>query len=222
MVGVGGEARTRDPLLGKQMITLKLLNKLSVTKLAQLSNFSKSYISQVKHGKCPPSKRLLDSLGSHTPTKKQAKDYLSLFLESRKAMGVSDKTILFYKCTLYPFVTQVDYLKAIRQTIERYLNSVPPNHNGLATRHAYYRAMRTFYRWLDTEYGIKNPLNGLPAPILGTSILPALSQNEVLYLIESIISIRDKAIIALFTESGLRLSELVNIKPQDIDWDAHI
>ncbi len=31
-------------------------------------------------------------------------------------------------------------------------------------------------------------------------------------------NIRDKAIIAMFTESGLRLSELANIKPDDIDW----
>jgi site-specific recombinase XerD len=29
---------------------------------------------------------------------------------------------------------------------------------------------------------------------------------------------RDKAIIALFVESGLRLSELANIKPDDINW----
>ena len=55
LCGAGDEARTRDPLLGKQMHSLKLLNKLSVPELAQLSNLSKSYISQVKHGKCSPS-----------------------------------------------------------------------------------------------------------------------------------------------------------------------
>ncbi|MFC2071481.1 tyrosine-type recombinase/integrase [Chloroflexota bacterium] len=60
----------------------------------------------------------------------------------------------------------------------------------------------------------------MPAPILGKPILPSLSQEEVLYLIEREDSTRDKAIIALFTESGLRLSELTNIKPQDIDWQA--
>ena len=37
-------------------------------------------------------------------------------------------------------------------------------------------------------------------------------------LIEQAHCIRDKAIIALFTDSGLRLSELTNIKAQDIDW----
>ena len=34
--------------------------------------------------------------------------------------------------------------------------------------------------------------------------------------------LRDKAIISLFTESGLRLSELSNIKLEDINWDNRI
>ena len=44
-----------------------------------------------------------------------------------------------------------------------------------------------------------------------------LTEEQVKLLIEKAHCIRDKAIIALFTESGLRLSELTNIKPQDID-----
>jgi site-specific recombinase XerD len=145
-----------------------------------------------------------------------------LFLQSREAIGASPKTVRFYRQRLSQFAAEVDYLKATKQMIERYLKSIPPNHYGLATRHASFRAMKTFYRWLEAEYGFKNPLNGMPAPILSKPVLPALSLNEVLYLIEQVSSIRDKAIIALFTESGLRLSELASIKPQDIDWDAHM
>ncbi|MFC2006604.1 tyrosine-type recombinase/integrase [Chloroflexota bacterium] len=33
---------------------------------------------------------------------------------------------------------------------------------------------------------------------------------------------RDKAIISLFTESGLRLSKLGNVKFKDIDWGSRI
>ena len=44
---------------------LQSLNSLSVTQIAELSKFSKSYISQVKHGKCPPSAKLLEVLKSH-------------------------------------------------------------------------------------------------------------------------------------------------------------
>jgi len=61
-------------------------------------------------------------------------------------------------------------------------------------------------------------MESIPAPILGKPILPALEKEEVLYLIEKAPSIRDRAIIALFTESGLRLSELANVKLEHINW----
>ena len=97
--GAGDGARTRDNLLGRQGNTLKLLNKLSVTRLAELSSFSKSYISQVKHGKYPPSQKLLDILASYSETNEPERDYLSIFLKSREAMGVTHNTLDYYKQT---------------------------------------------------------------------------------------------------------------------------
>ena len=57
------------------------------------------------------------------------------------------------------------------------------------------------------------------APRLGKLILPSLNREQVSELLDKVDNVRDKAIIALFTESGLRLSELASIKPQDIDWE---
>jgi site-specific recombinase XerD len=45
-----------------------------------------------------------------------------------------------------------------------------------------------------------------------------LTQEQVLTLLECADNIRDKAIIGLFTESGIRLSEITNIQPHNIDW----
>jgi len=56
------------------------------------------------------------------------------------------------------------------------------------------------------------------APILGKPILPSLEKEQVFYLIDKASSIRNAAIISLFTESGLRLSELAGIKPEHINW----
>ena len=134
-------------------------------------------------------------------------------------MGVSSKTIAFYNERLSRFIVEINFLKATRQQIQRYLNSIPASKNGLFTRHASFRAIKTFYRWLSLEYRFANPILGMPAPILSKPILPTLEQSEVLSLIDKAHSIRDKAIIALFVESGLRLSELANIRPQDINWE---
>jgi len=102
------------------------------------------------------------------------------------------------------------------------LNTIPPNQHGLSTRHASYRALKAFYRWLNSEYGIDDVMSSVPAPIMSKPILPSLSVDNVYELIEQADNLRDKAIIALFTESGLRLSELTNIKPNDIDWQHRI
>ena len=128
----------------------KLLNKLSVCQLAELSNFSKAYISQVKNGKRPPSQKLIDVLTKETKPKKPQIDYLNLFVQSREAIGVSHRTIEFYKDRLFQFTSRVDYFRASSYSIQQYLNSIPPNHNGFATRHASFRAIKAFCRWLNT------------------------------------------------------------------------
>jgi integrase/recombinase XerC len=96
----------------------------------------------------------------------------------------------------------------------------PPNQYGLSTRHCSYRVLRTFYRWLENQYGLPNPMANLRAPILGKPILPSLTRVQIQYLLDSADCVRDRAIIATLTESGLRLSELANIKASDIDWQA--
>jgi integrase/recombinase XerD len=58
----------------------------------------------------------------------------------------------------------------------------------------------------------------LKAPRLSKLILPSLSREQVDCLLTLADNVRDKAIIAMFTESGLRLSELVNIRLEDINW----
>jgi len=194
-----------------------MLNKLPVAHVAALSKLSKSYISQVKSGKRPVSQKLVEAMLSSLPVR-QEPDYMKLFLQSRQAMGVSLKTLRFYQERLSKFVRNVNYLKATTATIQRYLNTVPANENGLATRHASYRTIKTFYRWLKSEYGLNNPVEGIQAPILGKPMMPTLDETQVKQLIASVDCVRDKAVIALFVESGLRLSELANIQPDDINW----
>jgi integrase len=48
-------------------------------------------------------------------------------------------------------------------------------------------------------------------------ILPSLTPEQVDYLIANADNVRDKAIISLFADSGIRLNELLNIKAVDID-----
>jgi integrase len=57
---------------------------------------------------------------------------------------------------------------------------------------------------------------------VGKRILPSLIPEQLDYLIDQAECIRDKAIISLFADSGLRLSELANIDQVNIDWQHRL
>jgi transcriptional regulator with XRE-family HTH domain len=75
---------------------LKLLGKIAVTELAELSNCSKGYISQVKHGIRPPSAQLIQAIlssGHYTKSKgAHGRQALDLFQSSRRD-GLSTNTV---------------------------------------------------------------------------------------------------------------------------------
>ncbi len=98
-----------------------MLNKLGVTEISELSKLSKAYISQVKHGSRPPSKKLLEILTSYNRCSKTRYDYFALFLQSRRAMGVSPGTEQFYRVKLGRFLDEVNADTAQRQDIELFL-----------------------------------------------------------------------------------------------------
>jgi site-specific recombinase XerD len=94
----------------------------------------------------------------------------------------------------------------------------------LGGKYDYFKCLRAFYNWLySPSSGFKlrpedNPVLWVDAPKRPQLILPSLTAEQVFSLIDTCPNLRDKTIIALFTESGLRLSELTNIKSGDIDW----
>jgi integrase len=58
-------------------------------------------------------------------------------------------------------------------------------------------------------------------PKIGKRILPSLTSEQVDTLLDKAASLRDRCIISLLSDSGMRLSEMANIRPQDIDWASY-
>jgi len=196
-----------------------MLTKRTVTDLAKQTGYTKAYISMVLSGKrkAPPRLKVL-------LTKKLTSDdnIIQEFLTSRETSGCAPTTLRYYRQQLSYYRSKKGKIRASQQDIEKYLNSVPPNDDGLGNRHAACRALRAFYNWVEMTYDLPNPMKKVKAPIQSKPILPALTREQVMTLIDSYPLERDKAIIALLTESGLRLTELTNIKPEDIDWKWNV
>jgi len=137
---------------------------------------------------------------------------LNAFLQSRR-QGSSIRTIEFYECCLRPFILNYELTT---DGINQFLHDLRCG-NG---KHGYYRALRAFCNWLySNDYVKYNPIKKVDPPKQSRKLLPCLNEDQVEYLIEQAENIRDKAIISLFVDSGIRLNELLNIKPDDIDWE---
>lgn len=89
-------------------------------------------------------------------------------------------------------------------------------------------AWRGFYSYLMRDHRCQtNPCVGLRAPKTPKTLPHALSPDEAVKLVEmqidSPMDTRDKAMFELLYSSGLRLAELVNLDPVDMDFaDASV
>ena len=138
---------------------------------------------------------------------------LSRFLDSRR-QGISSRTTEFYECCLKRFVTKC---KLTPEDINLFLSELSC-HNG---KNAYYRAIRAFCNWLYRQGCIEeNPIKKVDPPKMTKVILPSLTREQVEYLIGQAETVRDKCIISLFADSGMRLNELLNVKESHIDWES--
>ena len=88
-------------------------------------------------------------------------------------------------------------------------------------RHGLYRALKTFFRWASTEHGFDNPMASIAGPKTPDVILHTITPDDVGRLIAATENSRNKAIIALLADSGVRRSELACIQLSDVELDRN-
>ena len=142
-------------------------------------------------------------------------DYYDAFLASRDAMGVTRQSLAFYQGKLRRFLFEVNADEAKKEDIEQFLVQF----SNLGNRSCFYRVIKTFYNWREDTYDLPTPMKKLLAPRQEKLIMLSLTAEQVNTLLKATKHIRDKAIIATFVESGLRLSELLNLRIGDFDWE---
>jgi integrase/recombinase XerC len=138
-------------------------------------------------------------------------------------------------------LTRENYARDIAQLIkladETALNNLQINHirRFIATLHSkglggksiarMLSSWRGFFEFLVNRKGFTaNPVVGLRAPKSPKTLPQALSIEQATKLVDiggdDILSVRDHAILELFYSSGLRLSELVNLDIDALDFSA--
>ena len=140
-------------------------------------------------------------------------DLLSKFLVSR-ANGLSPRTISDYEWRLKRFIGY----PISPEGIKKFLDNLTCG-NG---KWNYFKSLRAAVNWLyRAGYITPNPMSFVETPKRQKKLLPAISKEQLQTLLKHCEahenSERDKAILNLLWYSGMRLSEVANVRTKDFN-----
>jgi integrase/recombinase XerD len=135
------------------------------------------------------------------------------FLASRRARGLASKTIAWYQTLLEPFSRMCPFLTEDPANIEGFLGALSMSDE---TRHGYYRALRAFYRWLSRRHALVNPMDDIGVPRRRKKTPYSLTTTELGWLLMVPLSARDRSLLCLLIDTGVRIGEAVNLAADDV------
>lgn len=152
---------------------------------------------------------------------------LELFERGLVGANNSEKTIRAYTDDIKQFIewlkgVRVDWDSPQRFTridIVEFLSTLSSRGFSGVTRVRKLAALRKFFTFMkDNNFIAGNPVNTVKSPVKEEKDPPILYKNEYKALLfEASGDPRDYAILQTFLQTGLRVSELVNLKLEDID-----
>lgn len=160
--------------------------------------------------------RLASSLDL-SPLKKLIKEYLTNCIIEDK----SQRTIDTYAHRLNDLSDNVSELTPAN--IRLYFQNLIDRELSASTRNAYYRCIRTFCNWLVAEgYLEKTPLVNIKPPRIPQKMIKPFTLDDIRTILflcsgNGFLDIRNRALVLVFLDTGLRLAEMANINREDID-----
>ena len=158
-------------------------------------------------------------------------DWFSMFLDYVKyEKRFSQQTYIAYKTDLLQYLNflsskQKDVKNATHQDIRLWIVKELESGKTARTINRKISTLKAFYKFLLRNNYVKtDPTSKLIAPKQKKSLPVFVSEREMENLFDHVVfpdtfeGVRDKTIIELFYAMGIRLSELSNIKRQDIDF----
>ena len=135
---------------------------------------------------------------------------LARFIRSREARQLAPKTIGFYHWCLDPFAGACPELPETPDEIEEYLCGL---RCAAESQRDVWRALRALYRFGNQRWGVGNAMAAIPQPRKVRTLPRWLTEEEVRRLLAHPMTRRDRAMVALLLDTGMRLGELHNLTP---------
>jgi len=160
--------------------------------------------------------------GFEPPTpglKVRCKEPVKTFIQDRIMSGLSSRTIDFYEQKLAKLPQDISVLELTKEDIQKLLFALSCQQGG---KQAHLRAFKAFFSWAEENKFINtNPCRKLtlkaPKPLRY-----AVPIEDIKTLLEACTSVRDKLVVVLLADTGLRLSELASIQTEDIGFGKRV
>ena len=141
----------------------------------------------------------------------------------------SNNTIESYKRDLTKFYVYIDkdLKKVSKDDIKNYLKHLYDDKINERSIARNISTLKTFYKFLNiTKIINNNPVDSISSPKLGKKLPNTLSEEDINKLLDIKLidnySYRNKAMLELMYATGLRVSELVNLKVYDVNLEEAI
>lgn len=153
------------------------------------------------------------------------------FILSRQLADLSPKTVIDYQQFIEPFLQSVspdlplDELGQDRITL--YISGLLGRPLSKSTRATYIRHLKVFLKWVQAEYDVRYDYKRIKVPKSPKKNVRIYSPDELREIFSHIhaesewLTLRNKCIVALMYDSGLRQSEVCSLKRSGVSFSEH-
>lgn len=145
---------------------------------------------------------------------------ITRFVTSRQAEGLSINTVRSYKCKLTQFSKFINKIPAdvSKDDVLDYLAYLSGKIRKTSINTAL-GIIKNFYTWAENELLVShNPAKAISYKV-SKRTRHALEVKEYKDLLATCGNLRDEALVRFLLQTGCRVSEAINIKTKDINWD---
>lgn len=160
-------------------------------------------------------------------------DLTASWLRSLRARNLSAQTVHTYRQSVEQMcgwltAHGIDTAGDVRRgDVEEWITHLLETRSA-ATASNRYRAVQQFWNWcLDEEEITASPMARMKPPTVPEQPVPVLADDQLKALLKScdgrtFVDRRDTAIIRMFIDTGMRLSELAGLSVDDVDLDQEV
>ncbi len=144
------------------------------------------------------------------------------FVAAKKVEGCSEKSISYYKSTLYNALKRIEkeVVHITTDDLRGYLNNYQEESGASkVTVDNIRRILSSFFSWLEEEnYIVKSPVRRIHKVKVGKTVKETYTDEALEQMRDHCTTTRDLALIDLLASTGMRVGELVRLNKDDIDY----